>query len=192
MTGSDAYAGIAAAYAARNAGADLTATYDRLAAVLPPPARLLDVGCGTGRDAAALRARGYTVCGIDRSSAMLRQAPGSLRGALAVADARALPAAAGSCDGALAVASLLHLPKAALPAALGELRRSVRPRGMVLVSLKRGTGEETETAAYGVPRFYAYYGETELRACLAAAALTVIDLGADAQWLTAIAERRAE
>jgi SAM-dependent methyltransferase len=39
---------------------------DFVGAALPaPPARVLDVGCGEGRLAAALQARGYTVVGID-------------------------------------------------------------------------------------------------------------------------------
>ena len=36
--------------------------------------KLLDIGCGTGRHAAALASRGYLVCGIDRSKDMIEQA----------------------------------------------------------------------------------------------------------------------
>jgi len=41
---------------------------------LPAGARILDVGCGTGRHAIELAARGYHVTGIDLSSGMLLQA----------------------------------------------------------------------------------------------------------------------
>jgi SAM-dependent methyltransferase len=42
-----------------------------LLAVLRPPARVLDLGCGAGRLANLLAARGFAVTGVDASSAML-------------------------------------------------------------------------------------------------------------------------
>ncbi len=148
---------------------------------------MADLGCGPGRDVLALRARGYRVAGLDLSPAMLRETPAAGRHTLTVAELRMLPLAAGALDGVTAIASLLHLPKCGLPAALAEVRRVLRPGGVALLSLKRGQGEEVETAAYGVPRFYAYYGADELRGHLTAAALTVLDLSADDGWLTAVA-----
>ncbi|MEW6744739.1 MAG: class I SAM-dependent methyltransferase [Planctomycetota bacterium] len=41
---------------------------------LRPGARLLDIGCGTGRHAVELARRGYRVTGVDLSSGMLEQA----------------------------------------------------------------------------------------------------------------------
>lgn len=41
---------------------------------LPDGARLLDIGCGTGRHAVEMARRGYTVTGIDLSAGMLAQA----------------------------------------------------------------------------------------------------------------------
>jgi SAM-dependent methyltransferase len=42
-------------------------------AALPPATRLLDLGCGTGLDAAHFAARGHTVVGIDSSPEMVRR-----------------------------------------------------------------------------------------------------------------------
>src|SRR5688572_20877674 len=47
---------------------------DWLVAALEPGALVLDAGCGSGRDTAALRARGIQALGIDRSSGMLSEA----------------------------------------------------------------------------------------------------------------------
>src|SRR5436189_4290030 len=42
--------------------------------VLAPGARVLDVGCGTGRLGAAMRGAGFTVVGVDVSAGMLSHA----------------------------------------------------------------------------------------------------------------------
>lgn len=48
---------------------------------LPAGARILDVGCGTGRHAIELARRGYSVTGVDLSSGMLLQAIAKARAA---------------------------------------------------------------------------------------------------------------
>ncbi|HYF63182.1 MAG TPA: bifunctional GNAT family N-acetyltransferase/class I SAM-dependent methyltransferase, partial [Herpetosiphonaceae bacterium] len=50
---------------------------DHFSRALPAPARLLEVGCGPGRDARMLRAAGYDVLALDRTWAMLRLAESS-------------------------------------------------------------------------------------------------------------------
>lgn len=70
---------------------------------LDPPARVLDVGCGTGRHMAAFGDAGFDVFGMDLSMTLLRQAVGprdgdgperrgrGLAGRLVSADMRAVP-----------------------------------------------------------------------------------------------------
>jgi 2-polyprenyl-3-methyl-5-hydroxy-6-metoxy-1,4-benzoquinol methylase len=61
-----------------------------LAARLPSHGRLLDVGCGTGRYALALAARGFEVVAVDESVEMIAQArakPGAERVDFRVLDA---------------------------------------------------------------------------------------------------------
>ncbi|MET8833261.1 class I SAM-dependent methyltransferase [Micromonospora sp. NPDC004540] len=52
-------------------GADLAGEARLLDALVPPGARILDAGCGTGRVAAALAARGHTVVGADADPALI-------------------------------------------------------------------------------------------------------------------------
>lgn len=46
---------------------------------LPPGSRVLDIGCGTGRDSIYLAARGHTVAGADLSTEAVEQAQGAAR-----------------------------------------------------------------------------------------------------------------
>lgn len=94
-----------------------------------PGNRLLDIGCGTGRHSIELAARGWDVCGVDRSAAMLELARRRAETAgaavtLIEGDAQTFDAR-GTFDVALmmfAVIGYLHEPDA-LPAALANVRR---------------------------------------------------------------------
>lgn len=67
------------AYAARfaelqAAGAEIHGEAQLCAALIPPPARVLDAGCGTGRVALRLAEWGFRCVGVDVDSSMLAQA----------------------------------------------------------------------------------------------------------------------
>ena len=70
----DYYNTNADAYFAQTAGADFSATHAKFCAYLPTRGRILDAGCGSGRDAAAFARMGYEAEGLDASSAMARLA----------------------------------------------------------------------------------------------------------------------
>jgi SAM-dependent methyltransferase len=50
---------------------------DLVAAALPPPASVLELGCGTGRVTRQLLGRGYSVVGVDESPEMLAHVRGA-------------------------------------------------------------------------------------------------------------------
>jgi len=109
-----------------------------------PPARVLDIGCGTGRLAERLvTARGVrSVVGCDFSAGMLAHAADRLRPhgtaetarvALVRGDATRLPFAAASFDAAVSTEAFHWFPDQ--DAALRELWRVLRPGGRLLLAL---------------------------------------------------------
>jgi malonyl-CoA O-methyltransferase len=97
----------------------------------------LDAGCGTGRYARLLHARGAHVVGVDFSEAMLRLARGA--GARLVrADLRAMPLRSSSFD--VVVSGLALHDIADLPGALAELARVLRTGGQLVYSVVHPIG----------------------------------------------------
>jgi ubiquinone/menaquinone biosynthesis C-methylase UbiE len=101
----------------------------------PPPARVLDVGGGTGVHAGWLLADGYEVHLVDLTPRHVERAVvelGPLGLTAAVGDARHLDQPDGSFDAVLLLGPLYHLiERTDRVAALGEARRVVRPGGVV-------------------------------------------------------------
>jgi 2-polyprenyl-6-hydroxyphenyl methylase/3-demethylubiquinone-9 3-methyltransferase len=92
--------------------------------------RLLDLGCGKGRFARALQARGANVVGLDISSEMLSRSGEVAR---VRASARRLPFCSRCFDAAIAVEVMEHLPARSQPEVLSEARRVLKPGGLLAV-----------------------------------------------------------
>lgn len=104
-----------------------------LARVLPPPpARIIDIGGGTGIYSSWLASLGHDVHLVDIVRSHIENASTIGSFTAAVGDARSLEQEDGSCDVALLLGPLYHLPDAAdRRQALAEARRVVRPGGMI-------------------------------------------------------------
>jgi SAM-dependent methyltransferase len=211
----ETYERIAPAYRERNASVEpVESLLERFREALPSPEasssdgpRVLDAGCGHGRDAAWLAARGCRVVGLDVAAAQLANArTRAPAAALVRGDLRRLPLADGTFDGALAMASLLHLPRESLPGALADLRRVLRPGGVLGVSVRRrlGGGDEdgggadgrdgngTPTEGFGREgRYFVAHGPDALREYLADAGFAVETVDPDGDWVWALARRPA-
>lgn len=105
------------------------------ALALPAPATILDVGCGTGRHARALRDQGVDVVGLDLSLGLLQTAAGQRPGGWVQGDARAIPLPAASVD---AVLSLCQGGFGITPGGdaevLAEMVRVLRPGGRIALT----------------------------------------------------------
>lgn len=177
-----AYDQIVRAYAERNDGvvpAALIPYGENLVKHAGKAARVIDIGCGTGRDMAWLESQGVAVTGIDLSCEMLRYARGKVRGDLFAMEMTRLGFRDGCFDAAWCCASLLHLPKVEALRALTEIRRVLKSGSLVILSLQEGSGEGWEGGYRDdVRRFFARYGVEELRALLPATGFAVRDIQA--------------
>lgn len=101
---------------------------------LPPGARILEGGCGTGVNSRHLREAGYRVVALDFAPGTIawlgRRAPElhPVRG-----DVRALPFADASFDGCWSLGVIEHFP-GGHAAALDEIRRILRPGGFLFLT----------------------------------------------------------
>lgn len=170
------YEKIAAARQAKKGDPDFwSAEVERFARQRPPPGRVLDVGCGDGRDAHLLLAAGYDYLGIDLSPAMLRLARTTAPSAkFRRMSLHRLRFSDGTFDGIWAVCSLLHLPKRRVGSVLKEIRRVLRPNGLGFIVVKEGVGEKMVRGDMsGDERYYAYYGQAEFAAQITSAGFVI-------------------
>ncbi|MFN0072389.1 MAG: class I SAM-dependent methyltransferase [Chloroflexota bacterium] len=161
-----AYDDLVSVYAESNHGAmpdELTSLARSIVVHAGIGSRIIDVGCGIGRDMAWFEQRGLAVTGVDLSEGMLGFARGMVQGSLAAMDMQQLGLASDVFDGAWCCASLLHLPKDSAPLALGEIRRVLKRGAMLVLSVQEGAGESWE-ASYGTnsERYFARYQAGEV------------------------------
>jgi SAM-dependent methyltransferase len=109
----------------------------------PPPARVLDLGCGAGRTTVGLAGLGFQVVGLDLSPNLLALARGRFDGiAFHRGDAVRLPYRDSSFDAALFSYNgidCIH-PLEARLACLSEAHRVLRPGGLFVLSSHNAVG----------------------------------------------------
>ena len=111
--------------------------------------KILDFGCGPGRDLHAFRCLGHEPIGLDGCKSFVEMSK-SLSGVdVWHQDFLALSLPSGHFDGIFANASLFHIPSLALPRVLSELRSALKPRGVLFCSNPRGNDEGWQGERYG-------------------------------------------
>ena len=113
--------------------------------------KVLDLGCGTGRHARVLFDNGFHVCGCDRSKEALFIAEQLVpEAAFEPAEMMALPYADDSFDAIFCYQVIQHARMADVQAAVKEMRRVLRARGMLFLRVpstehpEAATGKEIE------------------------------------------------
>jgi SAM-dependent methyltransferase len=157
------YAREAPDYAARGPGG-IGRHLDPFLEKLAPGAAILELGCGSGRDAAAMEARGFRVEPTDGVPEMAAQAEARLGRPIRLMRFDELDATE-AYDGVVAAYSLLHVPRDGLIDVLQRVWRALRPGGWHAATYKTAEGEGRDRLG----RYYNYPSESELREYYAAA-----------------------
>ena len=170
---SDYYQNHAAAYFERTKEADSSGFLGPLVRCLPAGARILDVGCGGGRDLAWLKSRGFEVCGFEGSAALAALASRHAACKVVEADFEAFDFRTLPVDAVILVGALVHLAPPRLPEVLerilGALGSWSVDGGWAYVSLKEGRGARRDPDGR---RFYLWRDE-DLRTVFKNLGLTV-------------------
>ncbi len=118
---------------------DFSGALEAVFAALPSGARVLELGCGSGRDAAALVSRGFEVTAMDGSAEMLREAvrrhPELAGGTVEHVLPGELPFETASFDAVLSMAVIMHLHESELPTLFHTVHRVLRPGGLFAYSV---------------------------------------------------------
>ena len=107
-----------------------------------PPLRILDFGCGPGRDLKAIKDLGHEPVGLDGSARFAEMARDFSGCEVWHQDFLKLQLPAEYFDGIFANASLFHVPSQELPRVMQELCKTLKPRGVLFSSNPRGNNEE--------------------------------------------------
>lgn len=136
-----------------------------------PPLRILDLGCGPGRDLAAFRALGHEPVGLDGSPRFCEMAR-TLSGCEVLhQDLLALELPVERFHGVFANASLFHVPTQELPRVLRELWSTLEPGGVLFASNPRGRDDE----GWHGQRYGAYHEHSTWRSLVEAAGFDEIE-----------------
>jgi cyclopropane fatty-acyl-phospholipid synthase-like methyltransferase len=103
---------------------------EKLLAVLPSSAAVLDLGCGSGDPAAIALARQHHVTGVDISAAQIIKARQNVpRGTFLHADLGSVTFSPGSFDAVVSFYTLEHLPREEHAAIFGRIATWLKPGG---------------------------------------------------------------
>ncbi|MCW3147419.1 class I SAM-dependent methyltransferase [Stutzerimonas stutzeri] len=107
-----------------------------------PPLRILDLGCGPGRDLKSFTALGHIAVGLDGAEPFVAMARAESGCEVWQQDLLQLDLPEETFDGIFANAVLFHLPSRELPRVLRQLHATLKPRGVLFCSNPRGQNEE--------------------------------------------------
>ena len=128
--------------------------------------KILDIGCGPGRDAKYFSEKGLAVTGIDLASNFIKIASVSVPTAKFIQmDMRTLDFPENTFDGIWVNSSFLHIPKVDAKTTLIGFRKILKPNGLMYISVKQGDEEKfVESEDFkGKTRFFAFYNENEFK-----------------------------
>lgn len=135
---------------------------------LLPRGRVLEIGCGGGRDTKHLLKLGYEYLGTDIAGNLLKEArkrnPSAKFAKVSIYDLKFNK----PFDGFWCSAVLLHVPKSRIDEALTAINACLKPNAAGFISIKKGVGEELERRIDldGDGRLFSYWQDEDFRKVL--------------------------
>lgn len=125
---------------------------------LLPSGKVIEIGCGGGRDAKDYLIGKYDYVGTDVSEGLLAEArKRNPKSKFLNQSVYNLDFPENTFDGFWAAAVLLHIPKRRIDEALGKIHEVVKNKEVGFISLKQGEGEREDEKG----RWFAYYSKEE-------------------------------
>ena len=137
----------------------------------PPPFKLLDFGCGPGRDLKTFKELGHHPTGLEGAAPLAAMARAHSGCEVLGQNFLSLDLPPAQFDGVFANAVLFHVPSLALPTVLKQLHATLKPGGILFTSNPRGEGQE----GWNGERYGAYHDLPAWRGFMAAAGF--VELG---------------
>ena len=153
---------------------DFTEVQELFLESIPASGKILDFGCGSGRDAKFFLSKGYQVDAIDGSIELCRKASEFLGIPVKQMLFHELDAVE-EYDGIWACASILHVEKKCLPDILQKMSNATKLNGIIYASFKYGDFEGEVNG-----RYYTYLTEETADELIK----TVPELSCEKMWIT--------
>lgn len=156
--------------------------------------KILDVGCGSGRDVQYFIEYGLDPVGIDLSDSMLKEATTRVKdGNILKMDMKNLKFKENNFDGIWCCVTLSHIKKKELLTILKEFKRVLKQKGYLYISVKKGDKEgfETDEKYNNLPLYLAYYSKEEIENLLKKAGFTIYSsylVGNKVEWINVFAK----
>lgn len=152
-------------------------TYKKFLSLVPKKSKILEAGCGYGRDCEVFAKSGCDVVGIDLSQGMLDVAKGNASGVkfiqMSVCD---LDFPDKFFDGIWCNSVLLHLSKKQCKKAMTELSRVLKSGGILYVSVRKGEDKElVREGPEDSPRYFTYFSEAEMEEYIKKSGFAIIE-----------------
>ena len=145
---------------------DVSQNRDALVAAMPRnPGKILDLGCGPGRDLLAFKRQGHTAIGLDATPAFVEMAGQATDCEVWQQSFFNLDLPPETFDGIFANASLLHVPHSQMVKVLKDLHQALVPGGAIIISICRGDSEGYSVRPTGY-RFVSGWEYETLAPCL--------------------------
>lgn len=169
-----------------------------ISAMSKNPGRILDVGCGPGRDLMAFKTLGQEAIGLDATPAFVDMAKHITGCEVWQQNFLNLNLPMQHFDGVFANASLLHVPEANMEQVLRDLYECLVVGGAIVTSLARGSGEGFDRRATG-ERYTSFWEYETIVPYVKKVGFTVVDHyyrppglpKQDQSWVVIVARRNA-